>query len=252
MGNQPHARSRWAPSCRLRLPSQTSAPVSLTVTQGGAGCAGQALPDSTGEERGSKSSKTYPQAEGGLVAELVQARLGRGTERLPRAVKLMLGVQSGWMPAWLPQVLPQELSFSVGHSSSEDTCKDRHHREPGLRPVLWVTQVCLTPDLPCFLSTETTWQPHPPGLTRSRYKTQSPLSGKNRLESQGIRHHPLRPSFSRPGTQCHKWREICGGLPGFPDGAHLSREPSPGLGLHGHCDLTRPGVPSASQGHKDT
>ena len=52
-------------------------------------------------------------------------------ERLPWAVKPMLGIRTGWTPAWLPQFLPQELSFSVGHSSSQDTYKDRPHMEPG-------------------------------------------------------------------------------------------------------------------------
>lgn len=50
--------------------------------------------------------KIVRQAEGGRGKSQCKPVGGGGTERLPRAVKPLLGVWAGWTLGWLPQFLP--------------------------------------------------------------------------------------------------------------------------------------------------
>lgn len=71
--------------------------MSLTVTQGrGVVSWNKLYLHSTGEERGLESHKTHPQGESGPLAELVQARLGRGHREVPLGCETNVG-GTGWL-----------------------------------------------------------------------------------------------------------------------------------------------------------
>lgn len=63
-----------------------------------------------GEERGSISSKTHPQAEGGQVAELLQACLGRGHGEAPLGCETNAG-GTDWLDTCMAPLFPPPRAF---------------------------------------------------------------------------------------------------------------------------------------------
>lgn len=89
---------------------------------------------STGEERGLEDSKTGRRWPG---EESVQARWGRGHGEAPSGCETTAGGM-GWLDTWVAPPVSSLRAFLLcgSHSSSQDTYKDRPHREPWFWPVL--------------------------------------------------------------------------------------------------------------------
>ena len=134
-----------------------------------------------GEERGSISSKTHPQAEGGQVAELLQACLGRGHGEAPLGCETNAG-GTGWLDTCMGSPIPTPKSFpslwgTGPHRTPARTGPGWSHG-CGLCSQSHMEGVRLELDLQTSSLLKPTGQPHLPGLTGSRFKMQSPISGK--------------------------------------------------------------------------